>query len=459
MTFKPLALKDQLLALEGVSRLVVAFSGGLDSCVLLHSIVSLRQQMQADEQIFPFSIEALHINHGLSPNALQWEQFCEQRGKQLGIPTQVVRVCINTDAGASLENLARIKRYEAFELSLGSADCLLMGHHLDDQAETFLLRSLRGSGPRGLAAIPMRRYLGDIQVLRPLLEHSRAQLKAFAEAEQLEWIEDESNECLDFDRNYTRHVVLPLIEKRWPGFSANWARSATLCAEADALMDEVAAQDLQVCRTPDHYSLDWVALMGLSGARQRNLIRYWVADLGLTQPSWNVLQQIVESLLLAKADAQAQVSWAQDTGRVELRRYQGQLVLQQVLPVIQDQQIHSWLPPAPLTLPDNGTLKAIPTHGAGLRLPANAPVQVRYRHGGEKLRLTGRPNRALKKILQDAGIAPWWRERIPLLYSEDELICVPGVGIAQGWTAAADEPAYEIIWTPVSSFPKEKKSS
>ena len=459
MTFKPLALKDQLLALEGVSRLVVAFSGGLDSCVLLHAIVALREQLELDGQIFPFSVEALHVNHGLSPNAQSWERFCERKAAQLAVPIQIVKVSVDKDAGASLENLARIKRYEAFELSLGNEDCLLMAHHLDDQAETFLLRSLRGSGPRGLAAIPMRRYLGDIQILRPLLDCSRATLSEYAQKSQLEWIEDESNDCLDFDRNYCRHVVLPTIEKRWPGFAGNWGRSAALCAEADQLMDEVAAQDLLACATDGANSLDWVAMMALSQARQRNLIRFWALQMNLAQPSWNTLQQIVESLLLAKEDAQGQVSWAQEDGRVELRRYHGKLILQQTLAPIEADDVQPWRLSEELALPANGTLRALPTTGFGLKSSGSAVLQVRYRQGGEKLRLTGRPNRPLKKILQDAEVAPWWRERVPLLYVDNELVCVPGVGIAQGWRAEAGEAAYEITWTPPSSDPADKKSS
>jgi tRNA(Ile)-lysidine synthase len=457
MVFTPLTLKNQLLTLDGVSRLVVALSGGLDSCVLLNSLVQLRKQAEADEQVFPFTIEALHVNHGLSPNAMSWERFCERLCKTLGIPLQIVRVTIDASAGASLENLARIKRYEAFELSLAAGDCLLMGHHQDDQAETFLLRALRGSGPRGLAAIPRQRLLGDIVILRPFLDVPRAQMLQYGRDAGLEWIEDESNANVDFDRNYCRHVVLPTIEQRWPGFASNWARSAALCAEADELMEEVAQQDLRTCSTASPNILQCEQLLALSQARQRNLLRFWVMRMGLAQLGWNTLTQVVESLLLAKEDAQGRVSWVHEQGRIELRRYHGQLILLEALPPIDVSQELEWSLGQSLTLGANGLLSAETIAGLGLKKPPGDSLRVRYRQGGEKLRLAGRPNRALKKILQDAELAPWWRDRIPLLFAGEELVCVPGIGVAENWLAQESEPAYRITWTRPSSEPQTKK--
>lgn len=457
MAFTALALKNKLLALDGVSRLVVALSGGLDSCVLLNALIQLRKKALADEQVFPFTIEALHVNHGLSPNALSWERFCERQCAALGIPLQIVRVTIDTSAGASLENLARIKRYEAFELSLTAGDCLLMGHHQNDQAETFLLRALRGSGPRGLASIPQERPLGDILILRPLLDVPRVQLQQYAKDNDLKWIEDESNTNVDFDRNYCRHVVLPTIEKRWPGFASNWARSAALCAEADELMEEVAQQDLRVCATASSHIIQCEPLLVLSQARQRNLLRFWIMRMGIAQPGWNTLTQAVESLLLAKEDAQGQVSWVHENGRIELRRYHGQLILLGSLLPIDASHEQVWSLAQSLSLVANGLLKADAITGPGLKKPSEDCLKVRYRQGGEKLRLAGRPNRALKKILQDAELAPWWRDRIPLLFVGDELVCVPSIGVAENWLAQENEPAYNITWVRPSSEPQVRK--
>ncbi|MDX1490557.1 MAG: tRNA lysidine(34) synthetase TilS [Pseudohongiellaceae bacterium] len=453
MAFSPLTLKEQLSGLDGVSRLVIALSGGLDSCVLLHSIIALRDHALREQQIFPFTIEALHVNHGLSPNAEAWERFCTRLSRSLGIPLQVVHVQIDASAGASLENLARIKRYEAFELSLGSEDCLLMGHHLDDQAETFALRALRGSGPKGLASIPRRRPIGHAMILRPMLDIPRQQLSEFAVAEGLDWVEDESNERLDFDRNYLRHHVLPQIDARWPGFAANWARSAALCAEANKLIEEIAAQDLDACRGESLTSLSIESILSLSQSRQRNLIRYWVQVLDLAQPGWNTLTQIVDSLLPAKEDAQAKVSWVHQDGRIELRRFQGQLLLQQSLEPLDTTMEVQWDLQADLTLGANGVLRCQPSVGEGVSLPAGSVLTVRYRQGGEKLRLPNRPNRPLKKILQEAAMPPWWRERVPLLYLDDELVCVPGIGIAQAWKADATQDSIEFSWQAPSALP------
>ncbi len=460
MTFTEQSLSAQLAGVPEGSRLVVAFSGGLDSSVLLQALHRLRQSHPA-----AFTLTAIHVNHGLSPNAAAWQRFCEDICKALGVALAVERVHIARDTGASLENLARQHRYAAFERCLHPGDCLVMGHHLDDLAETFLLRTLRGSGPRGLAAMPVTRKLGHGTLLRPLLGVTRQALEDFARAQQLQWIEDESNDSTLFDRNYCRHELLPAIARRWPSYRENWSRSAELCSEAEVLLQELAALDYASVATEEETVMAVDALDRLSPARQRNLLRYWLQRLQVADPGWHVLQKIVSELLPAAVDAQPEVSW-EDAGalgdaagsadrsvdstsrRRVLRRYRDRLYLLNVAPPLPGQGCQEWIPPAPLALPGNGVLRVSAGTGKGLRpLQQGTVLQIRYRQGGEHCRLAGRRTRPLKQILQDAAVPPWLRERLPLLYAGDELICIPGVGVCEGWQAEECEPSWEVIWT------------
>ncbi|MEK7260294.1 MAG: tRNA lysidine(34) synthetase TilS [Pseudomonadota bacterium] len=464
MTFTEQSLSAQLAGIPEGSRLVVAFSGGLDSSVLLHALHRLRQSHPA-----AFVLAAIHVNHGLSPNASVWQRFCEDSCAALGVALSVERVHIARDTGASLENLARQHRYAAFERCLHPGDLLVMGHHLDDLAETFLLRSLRGSGPRGLAAIPVTRKLGCGTLMRPLLGVTRQALEDFARAQQLQWIDDESNESTLFDRNYCRHELLPAIARRWPAYRENWKRSAELCAEAEVLLEELAAQDYALAATEEDSVLELKAFDRLSHARQRNLLRYWLRRQQVADPGWNVLQNIVTELLPAAVDAQPEVSW-EDLGdigdeagsadrpvgsgsvRRVVRRYRDRLYLLNVAPPLSDQGGHDWVPPAPLVLPGNGTLRVSVGQGKGVRpLPEGTVLQIRYRHGGEHCRLAGRRTRPLKKILQEAAVLPWLRERLPLLYAGDELVCIPGVGVCEGWQAEEGERSWEVTWETIWS--------
>lgn len=463
MTFTEQSLSAQLAGISEGSRLVVAFSGGLDSSVLLWSLSRLQQAHPG-----AFTLAAIHVNHGLSPNATSWQQFCTDTCARLGIELYVERVHISRDTGASLENRARQQRYAAFSRRLQPGDCLVMGHHLDDQAETFLLRTLRGSGPRGLAAMPVTRTLGRGSLLRPLLGVTRQALEDFARAQQLQWIEDESNDSTLFDRNYCRHELLPVLAKRWPAYRESWRRSAELCAEAEVLLQDLAEQDYALVATEYETVIAVAALDRLSPARQRNLLRFWLQRLQVADPGWNVLQKIVTELLPAAADAQPEVSWedsgeaGDETGsangfrdsdvvRRVLRRYRDRLFLLNAAPPLAALERYDWVPPTSLALPGNGSLQGFPSSGNGLRLlPHGTVLQIRYRQGGEQCRLAGRRTRPLKKILQDAAVPPWFRERLPLLYAGDVLVCIPGVGVCEGWQAEEGVPSWEVIWTPDS---------
>jgi tRNA(Ile)-lysidine synthase len=318
---------------------------------------------------------------------------------------------------------------------------LLSAHHQDDQAETLLLNLLRGGGPAGLAGISDIRRLGAGWLARPLLSFSRSELLAYAELHELSWIDDPSNMDQSRDRNFLRHEILPRLTARWPDAVACLQRSGRIAGDAATLLDDLAAIDaIAVCAGRDRLRID--ALSDLPAARQRNLLRYVIRQLGMPSPSAAQLQQVLESLLVARADAEPKVCWS----GTEIRRYRKQLYL---LPG--DLAVG---PDAPV---DIGGRDYLPLeHGLGeLRLEAGAPeglsealvkrgLELRFRHGGEKFRPIGQQHtKKLKKMLQEAGIVPWMRDRIPLLYSGGELVAVADLWLAAN---AASRPGVAIHW-------------
>lgn len=455
MVFTAEFLLEQLMGLPPGSRFAVAYSGGLDSTVLLHAMhhaVTLAGHAFGDVPIY--SLRAIHVNHGLSPNANQWQRLCEQQCAHLGIPLHVERVTLDPDDMANLESQARDKRYGVFERQLESDECLLMAHHLDDQAETFLLRSLRGAGPRGLAAIPKRRPLGKATLLRPLLGVTRAELQVYAEQALLAWVEDESNESLMFERNFCRHELLPKIEARWPAYRESWQRSAQLCAEADILLDDLAVIDFEEAKCPIPTVINAHKLQLLSQARQRNTLRYWLALAGAPDPGWNILTHIVEELIPAAQGTQPEIRWHSTGASVVLRRYRQNLYLHRVVENIASLTPVDWQPKNVCHLKDNGLIYSLAIEGAGLRVDGDTLLNLRYRQGGETFKLQGRRTRTLKKILQDANIAPWLRDRVPLLYCDEELVCIAGVGVCEGWQASGNEPGWQVVWVPPDVTPE-----
>lgn len=266
--------------------ITVGYSGGLDSTVLLHALARLVQN--AD-----WKLQAVHVNHGLSPHAIAWQAHCANRCAGLGVPFVAHAVTVSRASGTSLEEEARRERYRVLRISTG--DVLALAHHADDQAETILLQLLRGAGPHGMSAMQrLRDEEGRPWIWRPLLELPRAILESYARSAGLTWIEDESNNDLNLRRNFVRHRVLPLLGQAFPAPVRTLARAATLQAEAAALITSMARQDLQEVRREN--SLDCIALARLSRARQANLLREWVAQSGLRAPSAARLRALLDGL-------------------------------------------------------------------------------------------------------------------------------------------------------------------
>ncbi|MFC3114249.1 tRNA lysidine(34) synthetase TilS [Cellvibrio fontiphilus] len=420
--FSPAALQrllPDLSQLPAQACCWVGFSGGLDSTVLLHALAQLH---------LPIRLRALHINHQISPYADAWQQQCAAFCAQLGIAFSAEKVrVINT--GKGVEDAARTARYEVFERYLGAGDLLLTAHHANDQAETLLLRLVRGTGPRGLAAMAAQRPLGNGLLVRPLLGFSRAQLEAYARAQQLRWVEDESNQDDAYDRNFLRNQVLPLLVQRWPALMRKWQQTAELCAEQEDLLTELAQADLRAA-TPRAervgQSIDLQALKALSPARVQNLLRYWLRSQGLSAPEQNHWQQIRQQLLDAKPDSEANVSW----GDVSLRLFRGRLYR---LPVR--------LPTLALQL------ELCPAADKPMLSPRLSNLQIRPRLGGERCKPAGRAHsQTLKKLLQEYGLEPWWREQLPLVYSGDELVAVGDLWVCEGYAAEPGEAGYRLGW-------------
>lgn len=299
-------------------HLLLGLSGGLDSCVLLHQLAGLRQH--AD-----FHFSALHVNHGISPHAADWAHFCQRLCAGYEVPFSAISVNVPRDSGLGLEAAAREQRYRV--LLETDADAVVLAHHQDDQAETLILQLLRGAGVKGLAAMGKVSHARaavsgqEKNILRPLLDVSRAELEAYAKAQRLEWINDESNLDLAYDRNFLRHHVLPQLQERFPACRKTIARSAAHLAEAAALLEELAQED--AARAVHEGLLDLGILKNMSLARSTNLLRYWLAEQGGVPLSAARLDDIRSQLLDAKPDARIRIS----LGSRVLSRRRGKAVI------------------------------------------------------------------------------------------------------------------------------------
>lgn len=439
MSFTPQFLHARLQAFPRPAGYQVAFSGGMDSHALLHALAALQAQLA-------LPLGAVHVNHGLHPEAARWGAHCRAVCTGLGLDYAELDVDARAGRGDSPEAAARTARYAALAGWLPAGHCLLTAQHRDDQAETLLLQLLRGAGVHGLSAMPVRSGLGAGTRLRPLLDVSRAALRAYAESRRLRWIDDPSNFDTGFDRNYLRHHVMPLLAARWPAVAANLARSAAHQAEAAALLDAMAMTDLQAAAGAAAGQLRLPVLAGLPPARARALLRYWLRRATGTTPSAAVLAHMLDDIPRSRGDAQPCVSW----GGYELRRYRDTLYLLQARPEPAPAEALSWTLDAPLVLPGaGGVLHARPTTGRGIRRAAvpDGGVLVRWRHGGECCAPAGRGrHHALKKLFQEHGIPPWERTRIPLIFVGERLALVAGLWVCEPFQAGPGESAFEITW-------------
>lgn len=439
----PQGLREQLGPCMGAPAWWLGLSGGLDSMVLLELLVQARQSAEIPP------LHAIHIHHGLHPEADAWAAHCQRACDARSVPLTVVRVSV--EQGASIEQAARDARYAAFAEVLPEGAELLLAHHADDQLETLLFRLLRGTGVNGLAGMPRRRPLGRGWLSRPLLDASRAQLASWAQQQGLQWIDDPANQDARFARTALRHQLLPTLREGWPQVDQSLLRLADHAREASELLDELALADMGEAAVPadDPWLQAWPSLLlapllALSQARQRNLLRFWLRQQGLLMPDQRRLDHWLQQLA-AGDDAQPQLRL---DGRRLYRSSDRLWLVADAWPSGGEPQLLAPVGVQPL-LAGNGALCCMPSAG-GLRAPGAAGWQIRYRQGGEQIRLAGRPAQSVKQLLQQARVPAWLRPSVPLLYSGGELVSVAGRWNAEQALVDGNQSGFTVSWKPVS---------
>lgn len=408
----------------------------MDSVVLLHLLQGLAARHS-------WQLSALHVHHGISPNADDWAAFCRELCARENIPLHIEHVNIAPLRDLGIENAARKLRHAAFARQ--PCDFVALAHHADDQVETLLLQLLRGAGVRGASAMPLLggraglgMHAGSHAVLRPLLHCARLELIDYARTHQLRWVEDESNQDDSYPRNFLRHRLLPVLEQKFPSYRSTLARSAQNFAEAASLLDDLAQFDGAGAIQAD--TLDVAALQALSLPRARNLLRFFLHGLHAPMPQTVQLDDMLQQLCTAKQDASVCVSY----GDTQVRRYQGRVHVMRALAGFDREQVQTWHGEERLDWPAmRASVHFNRALGEGISLAKlqQAPVTLRLRGGGETLRPHPKASvRSLTNLLQEYRVPPWQRERLPLLYCGDELVCIPGVATAAEYQAGpADE--------------------
>jgi tRNA(Ile)-lysidine synthase len=411
---------DSLLNLTGPKpRVVVAFSGGVDSTVLAHLLAKHRRRFA--------SLRLIHVDHGLQPASGEWALHCQRFARRCKLDIDLRRAAIPKRKGESLEALARTARYELLAAALEPGEVMVTAQHEDDQAETLLLQLLRGAGVAGLASMAPLAEFARGAIARPLLDVSRAALESYAREHKLEWIDDPSNADPRFARNFLRQRVMPALREQWPAGAAAIARSARHMAEAQSLLDGLAAQDL--ARIADGGGLRVAGLRALPAERRRNAARAFIAARGAEMPSTVKLRQITGELLTARADAQPEVTWPS----ARMRRRGGRLELE-VGAQKHHQDAHEnfpkswhWKSDRECVLSERAGRLVLIDDDAGPididRLPA--ALEVRLRRGGESLRPGANARKkSLKSLLQGAKLSIEERACMPLVFAADRLIAV-----------------------------------
>ncbi|WP_211211596.1 tRNA lysidine(34) synthetase TilS [Gilvimarinus chinensis] len=430
---------------HSASRWLVGFSGGLDSTVLLHSLSAAQLGVP---------VIAVHVHHGLSPNADSWQRHCQTVCDSLQVPLLTQRLGLHSATG-NLEERARQARYQAINELTQPGDVVLLGHHRDDQAETLLYRLMRGAGVKGLAAMGEQRHLGNVSLWRPLLNYSRAELLAYAREQDLQWIEDESNEQLHFDRNYLRQQVLPALTERWPEASKAMAQSAEHCREAQSLLTDLAILDSQQLAErpePGGYSVDLAHLRALPPRRQKNYLRFWLDERFGVSIGRQAQVDIEQQLLAEGASVAARISVVD----VQLCCFANRLYAldarAQWAPRTDEPSLLWQSVAEPLALPGGDCLSLIPVHHIGINCMGIHPdgltgkVEVRWRQGGERCQPAGRAHsQTLKKLLQEYQVPTWLRPRVPLLFIDGDLAAVGDYWVNQAY-AGKGAGAMALHW-------------
>lgn len=391
---------------EETERVYLAYSGGLDSSVLLHLLVS----HPARYRVIPW-----HVNHGLLDAAARMEQFCIDQARRYDLELRLDRLDLD-GVDSNVEAEARQRRYRLFEDAIGPRDCLLTAHHADDQAETFMLNALRGSGSAGLRGIAARRRLGENLLLRPLLAFSRRQLEDYANRNELPWFNDPSNRDNRFDRNYLRNEVMPLIALRWPHYQNALAATSQLQGEIQQVLDEVARGDYQALAgsTDEGYpTLDLEGLRRLSDGRARNLLRHWIAASGLPAMPAARLREVIKQLD-AKPGALPRIAMPD----YSIRLYDQRLFLVRDAGLRSCQGVFEFDRQGRIEISECGLKLRREDLFERLRIAdENQRVTLRFRGKGQ----LSKDSHRLKRLFQKHSVPPWERQSTPQVYLDGEL--------------------------------------
>ena len=426
---KQLLNSEWLARLSGFKKLIVGFSGGLDSTVLLHVLAS--------HSLLQDKLVAVHINHGISANSQSWQDHCEQICLQSGI--HFIARSVEFARSANIEEEARIARYGVFSSLLNADDCLILAHHRDDQAETLLLQLFRGTGVDGLAAMLELNSFSSAILARPFLSVFRKQLEHYADEHELKWIEDESNQDIKYSRNFLRHEIMPLLMEKWPGVVGNITRTAAHCQQAKVNLDELAIQDSPELVAPK-ISINIESLKTLNFERIANVLRVWLKKNKIQLPSTMTFQRLIHEVILASPDATPVVSW----DNIQVHRYQQSLFLVRKKGTHLSSSIE-WINfPLPLIAKEYDIHLIAEQANQGLLIPPDAKVFVKYRQGGEIFCWHGQ-TKQLKKLFQEWKIPPWLRESIPLIYINEQLAAVVGYAVSDLFYSDTSPQTWKLL--------------
>jgi tRNA(Ile)-lysidine synthase len=425
---KPLSLLDvvekSFISLSQLHKkmksITVALSGGVDSVVLLHLLHQLQKRQT-------FTLKASHVHHGLSKNADKWVKFCEKLCAKLSISLDVNYIQLPQKKSLGIEGEARQLRYE--KLLQSQTDLVVLAHHEDDQAETFLLQLIRGAGVKGLSS--MAHFDATRRLWRPLLNTSRIDIEKYAKRHQLKWIEDESNQNIDFDRNFIRSKVLPLLKNRFNHIIKVISRSASHLAEAQHLLDDLAQIDLKSHLKSINYKhkLNVKTLDKLSNARAKNILRYWLEINNQFMPSKDLLDELLRQVLTAKKDATIKIHLSKF---YEIRRYQDEIYIVPNNKKKPKNYEMIWAGESEIILPNGQklTFKKVKGRGINLKFLRDQKLKIRNRKGGEFFKPDSkRPTKKIKQLLQESDLTPWERDFLPLIFVGDQLASVPNFGV------------------------------
>ena len=411
-------------------RMAVAYSGGLDSAALLHLTCGYART-------HGFELFAFHVHHGLSKNADSWQAHCERECAALSIRFEARRVILTETERDGVEQAARSRRYAALgELCrLHDVPLLLTAHHQDDQAETVLLQLLRGSGLPGLSGMALVNDAssllgGALPVLgRPLLGVMRVELEGLVSRQGIAYIEDESNEDIRYARNALRHKIAPVLGAHFSGYQERLARTAMHVQAAQRLLNELGALDWQACGAGERINME--RFRGLSDDRQDNLLRYWFSLHRMRMPSTAWLAEMRTQLLHAREDAQVCVILPD----CEVRRHRHQAFLIPRMPppsAGSATRAFRWQGERHIPFPEFGGVLYFDSATEGLASSwlVQQALEIRWRQGGEKLKLAPRrPTRSLKHHYQALDIPAWERQRLPVVLAGGGLIFAAGIGM------------------------------